>query len=241
LSPQSTQSQKKLIVNADALGRSADGDAAIFRAHREGILTSASVMVNGVSTPAAVAEAKGLPHLGLGLHLTFTEVPPVLPTARIPTMVDSHGILPARPEALVAADSREVLAEAHAQLGRFRGLVGRLPTHFDSHHHAHRLPAVFEALVVLAWETGAAVRSTSPEMRDRLRDERVATTDRFIEGVLKPDFSIERLLAEVGLGLTEIGFLPVNAEDSMLLGLAQPEARHAVQAAGIRLVHYGSL
>lgn len=231
--------QKKLVVNADALGRSAACDAAIFRAHREGILTSTSLMVNGAVAAAAVTEAKGLAQLGLGLHLTFTEVPSVLPIAQIRTMVDSHGILPARPEALVAADSREVLAEARAQLRRFREFVGRLPSHFDSHQHAHRLPAIFEALVVLAWETGVAVRSTTPEMRDRLRHERVTTPDRFIEGVLGPDSSIERLLAEVDLGFTEIGFLPISPEDGMLVGLADREARQAIQAAGIRLVHYG--
>lgn len=231
---------KKLIVNADALGHSAACDAAIFRAHREGILTSTTLMVNGSAAAAAVAEAKGLGQLGLGLHLTFTQVPPVLPTAEIATMVDSHGILPSRLEALAAADSREILAEARAQLRRFRELVGRLPTHLDSHQHAHRLPAVFETLVVLAWETGAAVRSTSPEMRDRLRDEGLGTADRFIESASTPESSIERMLADVETGLTEIGFLPSSPDDGMLSGLAHRDARQIIQAAGIRLVHYGS-
>lgn len=230
---------KKLILNADALGRSAACDAAIFRAHREGILTSTTLMVNGSAAATSVAEAKGLGQLGLGLHLTFTETPPVLPTSQIGTMVDSHGILPSRPEALVAADSREILAEARAQLRRFRELVGRLPTHLDSHQHAHRLPAVFETLVVLAWETGAAVRNTSPEMRDRLREEGLSTPDRFIEGALDSESSIERMLSGIDPGLTEIGFLPKAPDDGMLLGLAHRDARQIVQAAGIRLVHYG--
>lgn len=230
---------KKLIVNADGLGRSAACDAAIFRAHRDGILTSTTLMVNGSAAVASVAEARGLGQLGLGLHLTFTEAPPVLPTAQIGTMVDSHGILPSRPEALVAADSREVLAEARAQLRRFRELVGTLPTHLDSHQHAHRLPAVFETLVVLAWETGVAVRSTSPEMRDRLREEGLRTPDRFIEGALA-ESSIERVLSDIEPGLTEIGFLPATPEDGMLVGLAHRDARQIVQAAGIRLVHFGA-
>lgn len=230
---------KKLIVNADALGYSAACDEAIFRAHREGILTSTTLMVNGSAAMAAVAEAKSLGQLGLGLHLTFTQVPPVLPTAEIATMVDSHGILPSRPEALAAADSREILAEARAQLRRFRELVGHLPTHLDSHQHAHRLPAVFETLVVLAWETGAAVRSTSPEMRDRLRDEGLVTADRFLEGARGSELSIEKTLADIEPGLTEIGFLPSSPDDGMLLGLAHRDARQIVQAAGIRLVHYG--
>lgn len=230
---------KKLIVNADALGRSAACDAAIFHAHREGILTSTTLMVNGSAAESSVAEAKRLAHLGLGLHLTFTEAPPVLPTAQIATMVDSHGILPSRPEALVAADSREILAEARAQLRRFRDLVGRLPTHLDSHQNAHRLPAVFETLVVLAWETGAAVRSTSPEMRDRLRDEGLSTPDRFVQGAAA-DSSIESMLSGIEPGLTEIGFLPAAPDDGMLVGLAHRDARQIVQAAGIRLVPFGA-
>jgi predicted glycoside hydrolase/deacetylase ChbG (UPF0249 family) len=229
---------KRLIVNADALGRSAACDAAIFQAHRDGILTSTTLMVNGSAAAAAVAVAKGLQQLGLGLHLTFTETPSVLPTAQISTMVDSHGILPSRPEALAAADSREVLAEARAQLRRFREMVGRLPTHLDSHHHAHRLPAVFETLVVLAWETGAAVRSISPEMRERLLQEGLATADRFIDGVVTSESPIEKML-DLEPGLTEIGFLPTGADDGLLLGFAHRDARQLVQAAGIRLVHYG--
>lgn len=231
---------KKLIVNADGFGRSSECDVAILRAHRQGILTSATLMVNGASAGASAGEAKNLGQLGLGLHLTFTEVPPVLPTAQIATMVDSHGILPSRPEALVAADSREILAEARAQLRRFRELVGRLPTHLDSHQHAHRLPAVFETLIVLAWETGVAVRNTSPEMSARLRDEGIATSDRFLECAAGSPPSVESLLAGIEPGLTEIGIAPTAADDALLTGLSHADARQIVQASGIRLIHYGA-
>ena len=51
-------------------------------------------------------------------------------------------------------------------------IMGREPTHFDSHHHSHRLPAVFEALVTLAWETGLPVRNPSEEAARTLRRHR---------------------------------------------------------------------
>src|ERR1051325_11343648 len=62
---------RRLIVNADDFGRSSSINKAIIRAYREGILTSASLMVNEPSCAEAVALAKQNPNLGIGLHLTM--------------------------------------------------------------------------------------------------------------------------------------------------------------------------
>jgi len=96
--------------------------------------------------------------------------------------VDANGMLPAKPGGLAGADRAEVLAEVRAQLKRFREIMGRDPTHFDSHHHSHReVPAVFEAILAVAWETGLPVRSASAAIAAQLRREGVPTPEHFVE------------------------------------------------------------
>ncbi|PYI83222.1 MAG: hopanoid biosynthesis associated protein HpnK, partial [Verrucomicrobia bacterium] len=62
---------RRLIVNADDFGRSHSINQAVVRAHREGILTSASLMVNEAAAEEAAALAREHPQLGVGLHLTL--------------------------------------------------------------------------------------------------------------------------------------------------------------------------
>ncbi|HEY4984932.1 MAG TPA: ChbG/HpnK family deacetylase, partial [Verrucomicrobiae bacterium] len=64
-------SARRLIVNADDFGRSHSIDEAVIRAHRDGILTTASLMVNEPGLDEAVALAKQNPKLGVGLHLSL--------------------------------------------------------------------------------------------------------------------------------------------------------------------------
>src|SRR5512146_2453166 len=82
---------RRLIVNADDFGGSADINQAIIRAHREGILTSASLMVNEPAVDEAVALARENPRLGVGLHLTFLFGRSALPPKEIPGLVNARG------------------------------------------------------------------------------------------------------------------------------------------------------
>ncbi|PYI99964.1 MAG: hypothetical protein DME25_21765 [Verrucomicrobia bacterium] len=66
---------RRLIVNADDFGRSRSINAAVIRAQREGILTTASLMVNEPASEEAVALARDNPRLGVGLHLTTPRCP----------------------------------------------------------------------------------------------------------------------------------------------------------------------
>src|SRR5688572_27024564 len=69
--PRVSPATRRLVVNADDFGRSSAINAAVFQAHREGILTTASLMVNEPGTEEAVDMARREPRLGVGLHLTL--------------------------------------------------------------------------------------------------------------------------------------------------------------------------
>ncbi len=248
---------RRLIVNADDLGRTPGINEGVAEAHRRGIVTSATVMVNYPAAREVARMARENPALGLGLHVQLTGGPSALPAGRLRSVVDASGHLPAKPEALRDPDPAEVLSEVRAQLARFQEIVGRLPTHYDSHHHSHRTPAVFEALVELGRETGRPVRCASPEMVETLRARGVKTTDAFREDFFDEDATLEKLAAIVGElapGATELMCHPAVVDEELRRssGYAEPRrrelavltsaaAREAVRAAGVELVHFGHL
>src|SRR5215470_19117480 len=88
---QPSAAPRRLIVNADDFGRSASINAAVIRAHREGILTTASLMVNEPGFPEAVVLARQNLRLGVGLHLTLLCGHSTLPPDRIPGLVGADG------------------------------------------------------------------------------------------------------------------------------------------------------
>lgn len=247
-----------VIVNADDLGRTAGINEGILASHRDGIVSSATLMV---AFPAAAEAAEAWadhPDLGVGLHVTLTgSTPPTLPAGRVPSLVDEEGNLPRKPDGLDGAEPAHVLAEVRSQLARFRELTGRLPTHLDSHHHSHRLPVVLEALIEVAREHRLPVRNASPGVGRRLREAGVATTDAFVEHFFGEEARLETLeevLRSAGAGSTEVMCHPARLDETLrasstyldprereLEVLTDPAARQALEAAGLRLGHFGDL
>jgi len=162
---------KQVIVNADDLGLTPGVNRGIVEAHRKGIVTSTSVMITLPDAPAglelALTEA---PNLGLGLHLTLTAGRPVLPAARVPSLVDDNGQfypIHAWPAAMETFDSDHLRAEIEAQFEEFTRRVGRKPDHLDAHHHAAYLhPAALRAVCDLAVEHGLPIRSPMLDQPD---------------------------------------------------------------------------
>ena len=155
---------KRLIVTADDFGRSREINEAVEAAHRDGILTSASLMVCGAAAADAVERARRLPRLSVGLHVTLVNGRPALPAKDIPDLLDTDGTLGRRLVALgvrLALDSgvrRQAAAEMRAQFERYRA-TGLALGHVDAHHHYHLHPVVFDLLLALARGFGApAVR-----------------------------------------------------------------------------------
>jgi len=245
---------RRLIVNADDLGRTRGINEGIFEAHRRGIVTSATLMVNYEPAREAVAMLESTPRLALGLHVALTGGAPTLPADQVPSLVDTRGLLPAKPEGLRAADPREIVLEARAQLQRFRELTGREPTHFDSHHHSHRIPAVCDALIELARECDRPVRGASLEVKQRLAEAGVGTSDAFVERFFGETASLPvllEILSELESGTTELMCHPGRVDDTLRSGssyvdereseltvLTDPRAAAAVEELGVRLVNF---
>jgi len=143
---------RRLIVNADDFGLSHSVNEAVIRAHREGILTTASLMVNEAASAGAVKLAKENPTLGVGLHLALTHGKSALRQAEIPSLVDSRGEFSTHAptaglryfcSARCRADLRK---EIPAQFDKFRA-TGLPMDHVNGHLHLHLHPVVLGILL----------------------------------------------------------------------------------------------
>ena len=154
----------RLIVNADDYGRTAGVAKGILLAHREGIVTSTTAMMNMPEIETALRWARDEPLLGLGVHLVFTAWKPLLPAHRVPSLVDETGQF-YRAEAwharLERLEMKELWAEWEAQLALFHQVAGQ-PDHIDCHHFVHLYPPVFETYLRFAREKGLPARIPFP-------------------------------------------------------------------------------
>ena len=142
---------RRLIVNADDFGRSNSINQAVVRAHQEGILTTASLMVNEPAFNEAVALARQNPRLGVGLHLTLVCGTSTLRPNDIPSLVDDSGEFSDHPvrtglRYFLLGRLRPFLRrEIAAQFQKFQQTGLRLD-HVNGHLHMHMHPTVFSIL-----------------------------------------------------------------------------------------------
>jgi predicted glycoside hydrolase/deacetylase ChbG (UPF0249 family) len=218
---------KLLIVNADDLGLSPGVNEGIVQAHTGGIVTSASLMVSGPAAAEAAALARDHPGLSIGLHWVG----------------DGAG-----QAGLDTGDGDAVRDEFAAQLDAFVSLVGREPTHVDSHHHLHREQHLIGLLRELVAPLGVPLRG----------DGRVAHVGGFYAQwewkVTKLEYVsvgfLQWLLREeVGEGWTELSCHPgvvrgdfesvyLEERAAELRTLTDPEVMGTIRELGIELVNY---
>ncbi|RUT24972.1 PTS cellobiose transporter [Asaia sp. W19] len=146
---------RRLIISADDFGLSEEVNEAIEIAHRDGLLSTASLMVAGPASLDAVRRAKRLPNLRVGLHLVVIEGDTALPGATIPAIATpddrfgtsqlglgvSYFFRPAARRAL----AREIEAQFRAFLASGLSL-----DHANAHKHMHLHPTIGRLLI----ETG---------------------------------------------------------------------------------------
>lgn len=147
--------RRTLIVNADDLGLHPDIDRGIEEAHRDGMVTSASISAVGASFEQAVEVCRRNPRLGVGVHLTLVGERPLSDPAALGDLVTADGRFPDAHPALVARTLAlrvrrdAVRRELSAQIERVER-AGIRPAHLDGHQHVHLLPGVWAVVTELA-------------------------------------------------------------------------------------------
>jgi len=165
---------KRLIVTADDFGASREVNDAVEQAHRDGILTAASLMVAGDAAADAVARAHALPTLGIGLHIVLVEGRPLLPADRIPALVDATGNFRtdmARAGVTIFASPaarRQLAAEIEAQFAAFAA-TGLPLDHVNAHKHFHLHPTIAGTILRIGKRFGMRAARAPIEPRRMLR------------------------------------------------------------------------
>ena len=156
----------RLIINADDFGLTEGVNRAIVELHRDGVLTSATLMARAGATSQAIRLALENPTMGVGCHVVLVDGQPVLPPDKVSSLVDNKTgfFFPSLTAFLARLFSgriraAEIEAEAAAQIALLKGGGMRL-THIDTHKHTHMFPPVLEPLLRTARRAGIrAVRN----------------------------------------------------------------------------------
>lgn len=211
---------KALIINGDDFGISSSTNQSILRAHREGILTSASLMVNGAAFEEAVALAKAHPSLSVGIHLVLVHGKSTLPPAEIPDLVNERGEFSRNPVAAGMAYffspslKAQIRKELEAQIKKFVS-TGLPLAHLNGHINIHVHPTVLSVLLDLAGRYGVKkIRLPEEELFVTLRLDRNRWLEKLVQWIVFETLSLSarRRLKENGFripdrayGLLEIG------------------------------------
>jgi chitin disaccharide deacetylase len=148
-----------LIVTADDFGLSLAVNEAVEAAYRGGILRTASLMVGAPAAADAVARARRLPGLRVGLHLVLADGHPLLPPRQVAGLVDGRGqfpvemFLPSVRLFLRPALRAQARAEIRAQFEAFQA-TGLPLDHVNAHKHLHLHPTVLGLMLEIGRDFG---------------------------------------------------------------------------------------
>ncbi|HTU71385.1 MAG TPA: hopanoid biosynthesis-associated protein HpnK [Candidatus Baltobacteraceae bacterium] len=234
---------KQLIISADDYGLSTEVNEAVERAHRDGVLQAASLMVAAPATQDAIRRARALPTLRIGLHVVLVNGRPLLPPERVAPLVDGNGnflsgLAAAGIRFFLHPDARAALkAEIRAQFEAF-ARSGLALDHVNAQNHMHVHPTVLGIIIAVGREYGmravrvpyepgdaAFLRPWLMLMRARLRRAQIATNDA-VFGIRDSGHMTRRrvleLLDELTPGVSEMYFHPATGPwsgiDSQIAG-----------------------
>jgi predicted glycoside hydrolase/deacetylase ChbG (UPF0249 family) len=226
---------KYLIVNADDFGLSPGVNRGIIEAAERGILTSASLMVRQPAAVEAAAYARKDSRISVGLHLDLGEW-----VYKNEEWVPLYSVVP--PE-----DATAVGLELSRQLAEFARLLGRPPTHIDSHQHVHREDPVRSIVAAAAKQLDVPVRDQTPGIRYCGDFYGQTGEGKTLADVLSVE-GLKRILATLPEGITELGCHP-GYDDGLHTAyrvergletrvLCAPEIRQALAELGIQLCSF---
>ncbi len=242
---------KRLVVTADDFGNDVAVNEAVEIAHRTGVLTAASLMVGAPAAADAVARAKTMPELGVGLHLVLVDGTPVLPPDRVPGLVDAAGrfrdnmALAGAAMFFLPPTRRQLAAEIEAQFAAFAATGLRLD-HVNAHKHFHLHPTIAWLIATIGARYGlravrAPIEPGAPSLTDpwakrvarRFRARGIAVPDAVFGLAHSGAMTAARLGAAIDRlpdGLSEIYLHPAARDDYPGHG---PAYRHTAELAGL--------
>jgi predicted glycoside hydrolase/deacetylase ChbG (UPF0249 family) len=232
--------ERRLIVNADDFGLSPGVNEGVARAHEHGIVTSASLMVRWRAADEAASYARANPRLAVGLHLDLGDW-----VFRDSAWAENYQVV-------ALEDAEAVAHEARAQLARFRELLGRDPTHFDSHQHVHtKMPEHVEAALAEVTEpVGVPVRHRTPAVAYRGDFYGQTNSGETIEGALTAD-NLIAIIRALPAGVSELACHPGLGRDfdspylaereQEVAALCDPRVRAALEQEGIALCSFSEV
>ncbi len=199
---------KRLIVSADDLNLTPGVSEAILDAHEKGIVTSASLMTNLPMSKALRKRIVQNSDLGMGIHLNVTYGEPVNRKSQVSSLLHNSGRFKKVPEFLESPmKEEEIYLEWDAQIQRFIHLLGKYPTHLDTHHQTHDRPVFFKVFCALSRKYYLPVR-WSLLMKAVKIPKWYRTTDYFFGDLNPKDYwkkeKLEACLAALPHGLSEI-------------------------------------
>jgi chitin disaccharide deacetylase len=228
-------STKYLIVNADDFGQSLGVNRGIIKAHRCGIVTSASLMVRWPAATEASAYAREHPSLSLGLHVDLGEK-----VFRTGEWVPLYGVIPLQ-------DMTAIRDEISRQLDVFHHLMGHGPSHLDSHQHVHLREPVRTILIEVAQRLQIPLRHCSAEIGYRGSFYGQTAEGTPLPNVISVD-GLVHILETLPAGCTELGCHPAEHCDLDTMYrrerleerrvLCDPRVRAAITAMGIKLCSF---
>jgi predicted glycoside hydrolase/deacetylase ChbG (UPF0249 family) len=228
--------------------------AGILAAHRHGIVTSTTMIVNRDVPKDVVIQALDA-GLGLGLHINLTLGRPL--TGGGSLRDDSGAFVRDARRAAARAKASDVEAEVSAQVERFIALTKRNPTHLDTHHHVGLHAPVRDVVLDAARALGIPVRSQDGATRARSRSAGLRTPDHFFgesgpDAYWSPARTRQQLralppgtsewMSHPGWCDPELGYSRYGRQREVeMVGLGSPAARAAVLALGIMLCDFRAL
>lgn len=168
----------KLILNADDFGLSPSVNKGIVEAFQQGIISSATMMMNTPYTDEAIELAKKHNLKNIGIHLNLTYGKSVLPASEVPSLVDENGTFHYVCMLGYYTQYLDAKKELKAQIEKFLA-SGLTPTHIDHHHYFNEIPNILKAYLELAQEYNLPVRGMDENARTLARQMGLKTTDEF--------------------------------------------------------------
>jgi chitin disaccharide deacetylase len=173
MSREARLSQRTLIFTADDFGLHERVNEAVERAHLHGVLTAASLMVAAPAARDAVARARRLPELRVGLHLVLADGAAWLPRDAIPALVDARGrfgdnmVRDGFRFFFLPHVRKQLALEIRAQFEAF-AKTGLPLDHVNTHKHFHLHPTVLALIIRIGREYGMRAMRLPSEFHEPL-------------------------------------------------------------------------